>query len=168
MTFKDIQEIVNKCRNLGCTQRSVQYCTNLYKIYKKEGTGDRDTIINTCIVLGCKISNYIINNKDLLVNNSNIELEICKIMDFDFEMVDIYKNINLYVEKYKLTRLMTQYLWVFLNDTVYLETYQEDEELLIKACVKLVCMVLKIEREVETDEEIERKMSEILSIYEKK
>jgi hypothetical protein len=153
MILKDIQDIIEMCKKAGCSQKTVQYSVYVYKMYLlhfPNKNHKRNDLISSSISLGCKISDYII---DISTSNESIELEMCVSIDFDFNIKDIYKRVEYFINKYNIKKNIAQYLWILINDSMYLPLKKESEkDNLIIGCIHLSYIINKIIEENDTRE----------------
>lgn len=169
--YKDIEKIILTCKKIGCTQKIVQYSVSIFKLYVNNSKDeDVDSVIAASILLGCKISNYIIDINRLTKNKSKvieIEFDICKVLDFDFNQEDIYTKLVCYLTKYNISQDVAQYVWIFINDSVFIDISKYDYDSIILACINLACLVFDIDNKIEVNNSVKEIMNSILCVYEK-
>lgn len=155
VTIKEDLSIIQKtCRALLLKQKVMSFAFYLY--YAAKDTlriePDDPILLTAVINLACKafesirpldkIFEHICKNYDIQLNQdifdrylretSICEVDICEGIDFNFNMVKIYQNLETRCKLYKLDSLFSKKCWVMLNDTLRtpISIYFTEEEII--------------------------------------
>lgn len=155
---KEIQMLIQLAKMVHLPQKTVGIALQLYHISKRDLRIEPDDVVLhcACLNLACKISDLrfaiskiftaAIEQLDMDVDGNIVSLyidsihkteaDICLIIDFDFNMADVYETLERICEEHLLPARYRKVCWILLNDSLQIRIIIDiPVEKLIYACI---------------------------------